>query len=80
MPKHPKSYPARIRTSDMLSPGEIKVVEGEMLLVSCPTCATKDLPRGTVFMPNVGSTGGDPWTCPACGYVGHIVDGSWRKM
>jgi hypothetical protein len=80
MPKHRPTVPARVRNHDALLAGEIKVVNEELMMVSCPTCATKTPPSGTFFMANVGSTGGDPFTCPACGYIGHVVDGAWRKL
>lgn len=79
MPKHEKSVRARVSSGD-LKPGEIKLLSGDLFQGACPTCGTKQIPEKTLFLTNIGGTTGDPFLCIACGYQGHIVDGSWRKL
>lgn len=80
MPKHPKTLPARIKMISELGPGELQLNrDGELVLVGCPTCSTKSAPGLMTFLANVGSSGGEPFLCPACGYTGTVKDGTWRK-
>jgi predicted RNA-binding Zn-ribbon protein involved in translation (DUF1610 family) len=79
MPKYKKDVPARIKRNAELGPGELQWDGDQLVLVACPTCGTKAGPGGMVFLTNIGSTGGDPFLCPACGFTGHVTDGKWRK-